>query len=152
MTQTFGNAAATGVAVLPVPSPAAAVVPVRLRMYEDSSGGRWQRYYMPVDPATANELRLEAARGTIRLDVEPLPQKDFRAAEMVWLREHHAELTARCAGEWIAIDGRELVAHAPDLVELLRLAAQAGHPNPFITAIPAQPITRLHVWSRSATA
>ena len=68
-----------------------------------------------------------------------MPEEDFRAAEMKWLQEHSAEIGPRYAGEWIAIDGSQLVAHARDLTTLMREANEIGHPNPFVTTVPAEP-------------
>ena len=67
----------------------------------------------------------------------PLPDANFRAVEVAWLQEHSAELAERYPGEWLAVDGPQLVAHASDLATLLQQAAATGHPNPFITAAPA---------------
>lgn len=65
------------------------------------------------------------------------PQRTFRTVEMAWLQAHAEELGLRHPGEWIAIDGPELVAHARDVVTLMQLAREAGHPHPFVTAVPA---------------
>jgi len=67
----------------------------------------------------------------------PPPAANFRAVEVAWLQDHSAELAERYPGEWLAIDGPQLVAHAEDLTTLLQQAAASGHPNPFITAAPA---------------
>ena len=66
----------------------------------------------------------------------PFPDAHFRAAELAWLQEHSAELAERYPGQWLAVDGPQLVAHAGDLAILLQQAAAAGHPHPFITAVP----------------
>jgi len=67
----------------------------------------------------------------------PLPAANFRAIELAWLQDHAAELTKQHPGEWLAVDGPQLVAHASHLTALLHQATEAGHPNPFITAAPA---------------
>ena len=72
-------------------------------------------------------------------------EEDLRAAEMAWLRANQAKAASLYQGEWIAIDGSELVAHAPDLATLLRQAQDAGHPHPFVTFIPTEPVSSLHV-------
>lgn len=86
-----------------------------------------------------------AKRAQHRLSCESNLDQGFRMAELRWLQENRDRMAAEYAGEWVAIDGAEFVAHAPDLASLLLLARQAGHPNPFITAIPEEPIVSLHV-------
>jgi hypothetical protein len=70
---------------------------------------------------------------------------DFRAVEMAWLQAHAGELAQLYPGEWIAIDGAQLVAHAGDLATAMRIAAEAGHPHPFVTALPAADAPRYFV-------
>lgn len=113
-------------------------------IFQDSTGGLWIRTYSPLSPSAVNELRDLEESGKLTLQVEPMPAEDFRAIEMAWLQAHMEELTKLHPGEWLAVDGPELVAHAGDLPDLLRQAVEAGHPNPFITAIPAEPILSLH--------
>ena len=101
---------------------------------------------MEVEPCeeAANEFRDLDKVGGIRMIDTTLPDEDFRAVEMAWLQSHQAEIAAKFPGEWIAVSGAQLVAHAKDLPSLLRLAAEAGHPNPFVTAVPASPISSFH--------
>ncbi len=66
----------------------------------------------------------------------PAPEGTYRSAELDWLEQHQDELAARYAGEWLAIDGPALVAHATTLEEVVRLARERGHPEPLITAVP----------------
>ena len=68
----------------------------------------------------------------------------LRAVEMAWLRDHQADLARGYAGQWIAIDGPALVAHAGDLATLMAFAAAKGHPRPLVTAVPADPSLRLY--------
>ena len=72
----------------------------------------------------------------------PTPEGTYRSAELDWLEQHQDELEARYAGEWVAIDGPALVAHATTLEAVVRLARERGHPHPFITAVSSEPITR----------
>ncbi len=67
------------------------------------------------------------------------PQRDFRRVEMAWLETHDAELQARHAGKWIAVDGADLIAVAGDLDTLLERARAAGHPDPLVTGVPIDP-------------
>ncbi len=42
----------------------------------------------------------------------PAPEGIYRSTELDWLGQHQDELEAHYAGEWLAIDGPALVAHA----------------------------------------
>lgn len=63
---------------------------------------------------------------------------------MDWLREHQADLVRLHQGQWVAVEGPALVAHAGDLATLLAFAAAKGHPLPLVTAVPAEPNVRLY--------
>jgi hypothetical protein len=55
----------------------------------------------------------------------PLTESERRIwAEIAWA-EQNAELLARYAGEWVALENRTVVAHGPDREEVLRAAAAA---------------------------
>jgi len=110
----------------------------------DSNGEAWRQTLIPIPSNVVNQLQEQYMRGEIALDMQPLPGDEFRAKEMHWLQLHQQELALTCAGEWIAVDGAELVAHSGDLAVLVRIATKAGHPDPFITAIPAEPIISFH--------
>lgn len=73
---------------------------------------------------------------------QPTPEGTYRSVELDWLEQHQDELAARYAGEWLAVDGPALVAHATTLEEVVRLARERGHPHPFITAVASEPIMR----------
>lgn len=102
------------------------------------------RTHVPVDAAAEATLQDQQQRGQLRLVEEPLPEEDFRAVELKWLQDHQVTLRDLYPGEWIAIDGPRLVAHAGDLAALVALSSAAGHPNPFITAIPSEAIISFH--------
>lgn len=77
------------------------------------------------------------ARKTIsETPASPAPEGTYRSVELDWLGQHQAELEACYAGEWLAIDGPALVAHATTLEEVVRLARERGHLHPLITAAP----------------
>ncbi|MFI5387163.1 MAG: DUF5678 domain-containing protein [Fimbriimonadales bacterium] len=93
-----------------------------------------------------SNLRLQHLRGLIELEERRLnEEEDLREVEMVWIQEHRPELARQYPGEWIAIVGQQLVAHAADLASLLNLARQSGHPDPFVTAMPREPVRSLKV-------
>jgi hypothetical protein len=69
---------------------------------------------------------------------EPPEMMSDRTAEMDWLYDHLAELVPEYAGQWVAIDGGQLIAHSFDICQAIDIAASNGHPDPFITAIPSR--------------
>lgn len=69
----------------------------------------------------------------------PTSAERFREAEMEWLRTHGDDLAALPPGEWVAIDGVELIAHGRQLLDVLNECIEKGHPDPFITATPEHP-------------
>jgi hypothetical protein len=89
----------------------------------------------PVSPGRAGRLPAAPAASV----------EELRAVEMAWLRDHHDDLANRYQGQWIAVDGPKLVAHAGDLATLLTFAAAKGHPHPLVTAVRADPNVRLYV-------
>ncbi|MBI3930145.1 MAG: hypothetical protein HY319_31705 [Armatimonadetes bacterium] len=58
-----------------------------------------------------------------------------REAELAWLAQHQGQL-GRFAGEWIVLDGSQLVAHGPDYLEVLDRARDQGVEVPFVEWIP----------------
>lgn len=138
----------TGAMVVSESRPDTAVMP-KVKLYEDTNGNMWKLTPIALDANVVGELRLRYDAGEIHLEIRPLeevlPPDDLREIEMKWLQNNHSNVAALYPGEWIAIDGPELVAHASDLPTLLRLSREAGHPNPFITAIPSEPVISLHV-------
>ena len=51
--------------------------------------------------------------------------------ELEWINRN-AELLAQYAGEWIAIEGEQIVGHGPDLGQVLTAARESGHPQPLV--------------------
>jgi hypothetical protein len=109
-------------------------------LYTDPAGGAWVRTFLPIDQASVNRLEQPHIEGELVLHREPLPDEIVsRETEMTWVHDHLNELAAEHAGEWIALDGAQLIAVAADLPELLARAADSGHPHPFVTVVPAGP-------------
>lgn len=117
----------------------------RITVLHDANGGTWEQTYIPIEASTLEGLRLQHEAGDIELVEGQMLEEDFRAQEMAWIQANHRELAAKFPGEWIAIEGAELVAHAGDMLTLLGLARDKGHPHPFVTAIPGKPISNLYV-------
>lgn len=103
----------------------------------DPSGNYYRLTLMHLSEADATRLQTMHDMGQIYLQRRALPDSQFRAAEMAWLQAHREELARDCPGEWIAVDGSRLVAHAPELSDVLRVARESGHVDPFVTAVPA---------------
>lgn len=57
-----------------------------------------------------------------------------RARELHYF-DTRPELERQLVGEWVALDGDELISHGSDLDEVLQRAEDAGHPNPFVTRV-----------------
>jgi hypothetical protein len=119
----------------------AATTPAQhITLYRDPAGGAWVRTFLPLDQASVNNLEQLHLSGDLVLDVEPLPDEVVsRNAEMAWIHDHLNELTAANPGEWIAVDGAQLIAVAPELPLLIARAVAAGHPHPFVTVVPTGP-------------
>lgn len=111
----------------------------QITLYTDPVGGTWTRVLILVDPQTVNRLAEMEQAGEVDLVVEALPAEEFRAQEMAWLSAHLNEVAQQFPGQWLAIDGPELVAHGHDLADVYVQAAAAGHPDPFVTAVPQGP-------------
>ncbi len=44
-----------------------------------------------------------------------------------WISEHYAELAGQYAEEWVAVQGQRVIAHHPDLTQLLSQAPDLEH-------------------------
>ena len=59
----------------------------------------------------------------------------FRDLETEWMN-HHPEELLKCAGEYVIVEGTEIVAHGTDTTELFRIAERRGIKIPFILFVP----------------
>ncbi|MDP2935772.1 MAG: hypothetical protein Q8O86_04710 [Dehalococcoidia bacterium] len=85
---------------LRLPRSEAQTTPVtKIRIFKDSAGGNWIWILAPLTAETANKLRGLHETGEIELEVEPLPDDDFRALEMAWLQENYSEIAAQYPGQ-----------------------------------------------------
>jgi len=57
-----------------------------------------------------------------------------------WVSRNLEVLRQQYAGQWIAITGNQVVAHAQSLSDLLPQLSAPGAERPFVTQIPAAPI------------
>lgn len=62
----------------------------------------------------------------------------FRSEEMKFLSTFDPDEYGIIDAEWIAVQGSQLIAHAPTLRECLEISKKVGYPNPFITAVHAK--------------
>jgi hypothetical protein len=58
-----------------------------------------------------------------------------RSAELKWLVDNRGILE-RYQGEWIGLEGYQLIAHSPNVAEVVTLLKQRGIEIPFIVFIP----------------
>ena len=74
--------------------------------------------------------------GTIQTGPAPA-----EASSLEWVSRHLTELRQQHAGQWVAVVGEQVAAAAPTLPLLLERVGELGIDRPFLTAIPAGPIT-----------
>jgi hypothetical protein len=60
-----------------------------------------------------------------------------RERELAWLAQHRAHLS-RYAGEWLIIEGDDLIAHGPDYLAVLKKARRRGVLVPFAYRVPEE--------------
>jgi len=65
-----------------------------------------------------------------------------RSREISWLARHPSTV-ALFGGQWLALDGDNLVAHGTDIESVLRQAEEGGIPRPFLTKVPDDAVTYL---------
>ncbi|MFN7925877.1 MAG: antitoxin family protein [Bryobacteraceae bacterium] len=89
----------------------------------------------PLEPlALAEHQRL-----SVTIDDKPSPSSwkstepvNERRAEMQWLAKHSGPY----AGEWVALDGEQLIAHGKKLVDVRAAAKAAGIAEPLFASVP----------------
>lgn len=64
----------------------------------------------------------------------------LREIEKAWVESHIKELSA-FAGEWLVVEGGELVAHNVDFVEAVREARSCGVQVPYVTKLPLEKVS-----------
>lgn len=62
--------------------------------------------------------------------VPPVPSKD-RTREMLWLKEHGKEY----AGQWVALEGDQLIAYGSSAVEVSKAAKDVGIDRPILVQV-----------------
>ncbi len=62
----------------------------------------------------------------------------LRSKEIAW-RAHHGEELKRLAGQWVALEGNYLVAHDPDVANVIRSARSRGIAVPYVFYVDESP-------------
>ena len=73
-----------------------------------------------------------------------------RSRERRWLRDNRDWLRSEHAGEWVAIEGDQLLAIGPHLEEVMKQARLQGVEVPFVDAVRSkryQGVTLFRRWS-----
>jgi len=70
------------------------------------------------------ELRAQLKDRLPMLDIDRTRERRFFAT--------HPELAERLVGQWVALDGDELISHGTDLTDVVRRAWESGRPDPYI--------------------
>ncbi len=61
-----------------------------------------------------------------------LPRPKTRDRELAWRRSHQEMLRDRFAGQWLVLEGEEIVAHSKDAAQAVAEARAKGIPTPFV--------------------
>lgn len=83
------------------------------------------------------ESRAETPRTGRRLDPSEeralrLPAPRSRDRELAWRRDHQKELQSRFAGQWVVLEGEDVVASSPDAARAVEEARAKGVPVPYV--------------------
>ncbi len=80
----------------------------------------------PAKPRTGRRLDPSEVR---ELD---LPQPKARDRELAWRRAHQEMLRNCFAGQWVVLEGEEIVAHSNDAAQAVEEARTKGISTPFV--------------------
>lgn len=78
----------------------------------------------------ANPEAAQVALDLERADLKPVAS-GHRSRELDWCRTH-AEVLRRFAGQWIVLEGEEIVAHGDDPLQVVAEARAKAIPVPYI--------------------
>ena len=89
----------------------------------------------PLEPLDLSERQ----RVRLTLDDNPAPHivpepQNFRREEMLWL----ANNSAPYAGQWVALEGPNLIAHGTDAATVHEASRTAGVEHPLLTHLPKE--------------
>jgi len=63
---------------------------------------------------------------------------DRRAREMAWRRANAEELRRRFLGQWIVLEGTEIIANGPDPVAIVQVARRRGIHSPYVFRVEGE--------------
>ena len=89
----------------------------------------------PLEPLTLPEnqrVRLTIDEKPGQLTSTATQPANERTAELDWLSKE----SAAYAGQWVALHGRQLIAHGPKLAAVREAARAAGIAAPFFASVP----------------
>ncbi len=87
----------------------------------------------PARPRTGRRLHPSEVREL------GLPQPKARDRELAWRRAHQEMLRSRFAGQWVILEGEEIVAHGRDAAEAVEEARAKGIATPFVFFVEGLP-------------
>src|ERR1700730_3711200 len=68
----------------------------------------------------------------------------YRTVEMDWMNKHPEKLR-RYTGEYVILEGTEIIAHGTDTAKLVAIAKRRGVRTPFIFFVPP-PLPKNTIW------
>lgn len=88
------------------------------RRTQDGRNSTRPRTGRRLDPSEVRELNL--------------PQPKARDRELAWRQSNHEMLRSRFAGQWVVLEGEEIVAHGKDAARAVEEARAKGISTPFV--------------------
>lgn len=80
--------------------------------------------------------------------MDGMDSTDGRRLEMKWLADHEAALEKEHPGEWVAVQGYELVGIGPTLADAARQAEEKGFTDPLFAGLRAKEYQGLMMFRR----
>ena len=126
MKVTFQLPEPVGQELLGLPNPDAFVSRAVVRALEENRARGRQVPQVPAGRRKGRRLEPSEER-------EPrLPEVKSRDHELAWRHSHRDELQRRFAGEWVVLEGEEVVAHSGDAAQAMEQARAKGIAVPFV--------------------
>lgn len=112
--------------------------------FHDQGVSVFRRYLKSIDWRLDS---IAAQRFHLRsLVVEPIrttsaleqPARVQSSSEMRWLAENAAKIEAEYRGQWLLLNGDELLSHSQNFADIRRRIAESGIQSPFIYFVPEE--------------
>ncbi|MBI3926996.1 MAG: helix-turn-helix domain-containing protein [Armatimonadetes bacterium] len=110
----------------------------RLNVSPNTVKKLWREGRLRGSRISERKLRFEAADVERFLAGSGSPEPPYRSAELSWCADNPSRLT-ELAGQWVVVEGRELVCHGLDPLAVLQHARQAGVAVPYIFFVESRP-------------